>query len=620
MIAPLVLLAGMTLFQNWADYSRDILVLLGSYLTVTRMLIGLVTVNLVSRLAQGVAISSAGGEVKEFGIRLSLGVVPRFFIDVTQIRSLDRRGQLWAYGAPLLSRLSLFAGGIVVWAMYRDGGTWLPELALIISQFGMTMFLFSSLPLIPGDGLRWLTTYYGDPALIEKTAIVARQRLSGKPLPPFIDKSDAKPLVFFAISIVLSVCALLGGMTTYAAIAFERQLGGLGVTVFLALFASFLLNLISMRATGGRATGAAGLMGGLLQPQPEAELQPETDTSLLSKAQVLWAVIGVVLLGLAFLPYHYEAGGTVEILPSTRSHAVARNNGEIVQIYVNEGDLVEPGQMIAQLSSWKEESDIAVTESSLEKARAELAQLNAGAKPEEIELSRRRVESAQTELAFATAEAERNAELLKTGTVTQRDWEKAKSELDARSSDLAVAQAQLDLVMSGATREQILVAEADVKRLEIQLEYQKGELERTRILAPTRGRVVTKNIQLMYGQYLETGHTLLEIETVDRVHAEIAVPEADIALLQVGDPVRFKAYGQSSAQILGAVSAIAPSAEERQYGRVVRVEAVFDNSDGLLRSSMTGYAKVEGAEMRVWEAFLRRIVRFFQIEVWSWIP
>jgi hypothetical protein len=35
---------------------------------------------------------------------------------------------------------------------------------------------------------------------------------------------------------------------------------------------------------------------------------------------------------------------------------------------------------------------------------------------------------------------------------------------------------------------------------------------------------------------------------------------------------------------------------------------------------MTGYAKVDGAEMRVWEAYLRSIRRFFEIEVWSWIP
>ena len=33
-----------------------------------------------------------------------------------------------------------------------------------------------------------------------------------------------------------------------------------------------------------------------------------------------------------------------------------------------------------------------------------------------------------------------------------------------------------------------------------------------------------------------------------------------------------------------------------------------------------GRIYIEGAQMRVWEAYLRTIKRFFQIEVWSWIP
>ena len=53
---------------------------------------------------------------------------------------------------------------------------------------------------------------------------------------------------------------------------------------------------------------------------------------------------------------------------------------------------------------------------------------------------------------------------------------------------------------------------------------------------------------------------------------------------------------------------------------MVRVLAVFDNAQGALRSGMTGYAKIDGAQMRVWEAYLRSITRFFQVEVWSWVP
>ena len=164
------------------------------------------------------------------------------------------------------------------------------------------------------------------------------------------------------------------------------------------------------------------------------------------------------------------------------------------------------------------------------------------------------------------------------------------------------------------------MAQADVERLELQLAFQEEELERTRIRAPLSGVVVTPNLHLMQGQYLDEGETLLEIERTDTVLAEIAIPEADIGLVEIGDPVRLKTYGKSEEEVGGSVFSIAPVAEQRDFGRVVRLVAVFDNAEGLLRSDMTGFAKVEGDEMPVWRAFLRRAVRFFEVDVWSWIP
>jgi hypothetical protein len=35
---------------------------------------------------------------------------------------------------------------------------------------------------------------------------------------------------------------------------------------------------------------------------------------------------------------------------------------------------------------------------------------------------------------------------------------------------------------------------------------------------------------------------------------------------------------------------------------------------------MSGFAKIEGAEMPAWKAFTRFFIRFIQVEVWSWIP
>jgi putative peptide zinc metalloprotease protein len=58
----------------------------------------------------------------------------------------------------------------------------------------------------------------------------------------------------------------------------------------------------------------------------------------------------------------------------------------------------------------------------------------------------------------------------------------------------------------------------------------------------------------------------------------------------------------------------------RAKGKVVRVLTELNNSNGLLKTEMTGYAKIECAKRPVVIAFTRWLVRFIMIEVWSWIP
>ena len=65
---------------------------------------------------------------------------------------------------------------------------------------------------------------------------------------------------------------------------------------------------------------------------------------------------------------------------------------------------------------------------------------------------------------------------------------------------------------------------------------------------------------------------------------------------------------------------LAPLAEEREFGRVVRVSVRVPNPDGRLASNMTGHAKIEVGERPVWEVFSRIVVRFFEVELWSWLP
>jgi multidrug resistance efflux pump len=209
---------------------------------------------------------------------------------------------------------------------------------------------------------------------------------------------------------------------------------------------------------------------------------------------------------------------------------------------------------------------------------------------------------------------------MKAGTSSKRDAEHAFSEYNKDLADLAVAQANLNVAKSGPTESMIAVSKADVGKYQEQVTYLESQLERTEVRAPIAGHIVTSNIELQRGMYLTVGTLFAVIERNQVAQAEILVPETDIGEVKVGAAVRLRPWGDSDREIVGHVVSISPAAEKTPYGPVVHVKTEVDNADGFLRADMTGYAKIAGSEMPVWEAYTRLFVRFFNIEVWSWIP
>jgi len=102
---------------------------------------------------------------------------------------------------------------------------------------------------------------------------------------------------------------------------------------------------------------------------------------------------------------------------------------------------------------------------------------------------------------------------------------------------------------------------------------------------------------------------------------EIAVPEKEIADVKVGQKVVLKARAYPHTHFEGNVTSIAPVAsepEEARAERTVLVTTQLDNSPMLLKPEMTGHAKIYCGEQRLVNIVMRRFVRFFKVEFWSW--
>jgi multidrug resistance efflux pump len=329
------------------------------------------------------------------------------------------------------------------------------------------------------------------------------------------------------------------------------------------------------------------------------------------------------LAGFVFLitrPYVFEPSGALLIKPLSGSDVRSVLRADIDEIYVEDGQYVEKGMLLAKLSDIEEVKNIGAIEARIKQLEAKLAVARQGAKVEEIALARQQLTTADARLKFSSSQAARYAELIETQLVSQQQYENAEAEKEVDAERVEEARRNLELVESGSREEELDVIIAQLAEQQVDLDYFNEKLDRTRLKATSSGHVVSGTLDYAVGDYLDLGELLLRIEDTSQVIAEVAISESDIGDVEIGAQARVKIWQFPDREFRGQVDTIAPTAEIGDYGKVVLVRILLPNSDDVLRAGFTGHGKIIGPEMPAYQAFTRAIVRFFRIEVWSWLP
>ncbi|MGL5511032.1 MAG: biotin/lipoyl-binding protein, partial [Microcoleaceae cyanobacterium] len=140
-----------------------------------------------------------------------------------------------------------------------------------------------------------------------------------------------------------------------------------------------------------------------------------------------------------------------EVQPVQRVNLSPKNQGRISNLYVEQGDRVKKGQIIAKMESRDLQAQLLQAKARLARAQANLAKLESGTRPEQIAVSVARLEQAEARL-----------DQLKAGSRIE--------EVNAAQARLAQAKANLEQVVSGSRQEEIEVAAARLKQAESKLE------------------------------------------------------------------------------------------------------------------------------------------------------
>jgi RND family efflux transporter MFP subunit len=226
--------------------------------------------------------------------------------------------------------------------------------------------------------------------------------------------------------------------------------------------------------------------------------------------------------------------------------------GRVVEVAIEEGQRVEPGQIIARLDD--------------EKARAAVAQYAA-----QVEQAEAKLTAARVELANATPTFHRNELQFQRAFISAQDFDAAKAKYDTAKSDLAVASSAVDVAKAS-----LAVAQRD--------------LDDTVVRAPFAGVVTVKAAQegemvspvSAGGGFTRTGiGTIVDMSSLE---VEVDVSENFINRVRAGQPVTIKLNAYPDWDIAGHVIAIIPAADRAKA--TVKVRVAFDATDARILPEM----------------------------------
>lgn len=304
---------------------------------------------------------------------------------------------------------------------------------------------------------------------------------------------------------------------------------------------------------------------------------------------------------------------TVRITASGRVQPIQTVNlspkaaGILQTLYVDQGDRVKRGQIIAQMQADSVTPQIAQARARVAQAQAQLDKLRAGSRPEEIAQrqadvaqAQARVVDAQSRLALANQRLSRNQSLFAEGAISRdaldavvNDARTAQASVNQVQATLRSAQEALELTRSGSRSEDIANAEAQLAEAIASLQSAQVSGEDTIIRAPfdgiitqryaTEGAFVTPTTS---ASEASSATSTAIVALADGLEVLADVPEVDIGQVELGQEVEIRADALPDQVFKGRVRVIAPEAVVRQNVTSFQVRIEITSGLDKLRSGM----------------------------------
>jgi len=211
-------------------------------------------------------------------------------------------------------------------------------------------------------------------------------------------------------------------------------------------------------------------------------------------------------------------------------------SGYLEKIFVQIGDSVRQGQVIAQIDRADFIQKVREIEAKVAQAKAQYAELEAGTRAEDVREAEEAVKQAQSRFNNARQQRERVEALYKRQVISKKEFDVAEMDYNVTEAQLAASEQRLKSLKEGARPEVKAASLGKLREMEAILAQEQIRLQNAQIVAPFSGEIVRRNVD--NGSLLSPSTPVVTLVHLETLKVVANVLEKDIALVKIGMKVK----------------------------------------------------------------------------------
>jgi len=288
---------------------------------------------------------------------------------------------------------------------------------------------------------------------------------------------------------------------------------------------------------------------------------------------------------------HNVVGGDGVLYPNDQASVMPKISAPVQKFYVNRGDHVKQGQLLAELENRDLTAQAAESKGALEQAESNLRTTTGAAIPESVVKAQTDVDADRAVVEAAKSVLDARQQLFKDGALPRRQVEEAQVIYAQANRDYLASQEHLRALQSVSKDEQLKTATAQVsaaqghqQNLDVQLSYSK-------IYSPINGVIADR--PLWTGEMASPTTPLLTVMDTSHVVARVNIAQALAAPVKVGQPATIT-MTDTGEKLEGKVIVVSPATDPSSTTVQVWVQA--DNPGERLKPGASVHVGVVTGE------------------------